>query len=154
MAFTYIILLLIVFMALFIFSVYFILFDNFNPSELPLPYYMVIPFDTHTIFGWYLLWFIQCMMSTSYTVSVLSTTSYFVCSCLYIGTICNHFELLFESLGKNVEQIQERNTKYVELRLQAQTSLHQAVEIHVKIYEWVQIFLCASIKTNLILANW
>lgn len=108
---------------------------TFDPSALPLPYYMIVPFDTTTIWGWYLLWFIQCMMSSTYAVCVLSTTSYFICNCIYIGTICEHFDLLFASLEKDVEQIRNRNSNFIRLRDKALKCLHQAIEIHVKVYE-------------------
>lgn len=132
---SYIIMLLFVFMALFILSIYFIFMGTFNPSALLLPYYMSVPFDTKTISGWYLLWFIQCMMSSTYAVCVLSTTSYFVCTCIYICTICEHFDLLFASLERDIEQIQDQNSNFIGLRHKALKCLHHAIEIHVKVYE-------------------
>lgn len=136
LAFDYMILIGILFTAYFIYSIYFILLGKFDPSALLLPYYMIVPFDTRTIYGWYLLWLIQCMMSASYAVCVLSTTMYFVSCCLYICTICQHFKLLFDSLELYVQQLQdEKCALNSNLRQEAQRCLHQAVEIHVKVYE-------------------
>lgn len=59
----YLILLVIVFMALFVYSIYFIAKGNFDPAALPLPYYMVVPFNTQTFSGWYLLWLVFILVS-------------------------------------------------------------------------------------------
>lgn len=47
------------FIAAFVFSVFMILNDQFDSSELQLPFNLAVPFDTKTPYGWYALWFVQ-----------------------------------------------------------------------------------------------
>lgn len=135
LALNYIILLYIVFLAILAYPVYSIVVEKCDPETWVLPYKMTVPFDSKSVLGWFLLWFIQCMMSTSYALCVLSTTSYFVCCCIYISTISKHFELLFKSIENDVDQMNNKNTFSPELSQNAQANLHQAIEVHVKIYE-------------------
>lgn len=126
-----------VLLAKFAYSIYFMFMGSFDPSTLPLPYYMVVPFDDTTIWGWYLLWFIQCVMSFNYSMGVISTTSYFLCCCIYIDTMQKHIALLFATLKDNVDQIKnlKRQTAYRKLRQDIQGYLHQAIDLHVHILE-------------------
>lgn len=135
LAFNYIFLLSLVFMGLFVYSIYLVLVGRFDSSALIMPYNMVVPFDTETIWGWYLLWVIQIMNAFSYSTCVLTITSYFVCTCIYIDSICKHFELILDLLERNIEQIQDIDSTCISPQQRAQKSLNQAVQIHVKIYE-------------------
>ncbi|XP_055304812.1 odorant receptor 67a-like [Sitodiplosis mosellana] len=121
----------------FVQSIYFVFLANSDPTSIALPYYMVVPFDTTTLCGWYLLWFIQCVMSFNYSMGVISTTSFFLCCCIYIDSIRKHMELIFASLKQNIDQIRQvkKRTAYHKLRRDIQENLHQAIDLHVKVID-------------------
>lgn len=135
MVYGYVILAELPLMINFVQSIYFLSTGNFDASKFPLSYYMDVPFDTTTIWGWYLLWFIQCAMSFNYGMGMTSTTSYFLCCCLYIDTIRKHINFLFATLKDNFNQIQNVNNQknYHKLCQNIQANLHEAIDLHVKI---------------------
>lgn len=113
-------------MASLCYSFYCIFVGNRDTSTFVLAFNIVVPFDTRHLFGWYVQWLIQLSMSISYVLSVVSVTSYFVCCCLYVQAICDHFNLLINSIDQNGEPYDERIQK---------TEMIEAIEIHVKVFE-------------------
>lgn len=126
-----------VFVAAFLYSMYCIYRGNFDTSIWPLPFNYAVPFDETTVWGWYLMWFIQTNSAISYVSGVLSTTSYFMACCLYIDAICNHFELLVYSIDKATQQyLTEMNqTRKLKLRRKIKESFIDTVKQHVEILE-------------------
>lgn len=59
---------------------------------------------------------------------MIPTTSLFVSSCIYIGAICDHFDHLIHSTNKDAEMRNETELF---------KKLCQSIDIHNKIYEWV-----------------
>lgn len=84
-------------------SVFMVFTGNFDTSKLILPFTFAVPFDTETMWGWYLLWFIQLNVGVSYGKTMISITSYFICCCFYIETICDHFNLVIESIEQPID---------------------------------------------------
>lgn len=125
-----------IFVKLYIYSIYCIAFGNFDTST-PLPVVMSVPFNAQTIWGWHLKCFLEFFMALTYAITLVSLTSYFVCCCLYIGAICNHFEFLMHSIRDDVHRNHaEKNLpKQHKLNRQTQANLVQAIQLHVKLIE-------------------
>lgn len=118
-------------------SLYSILIGNYGTSAWQLPLEIYVPIDTSTLWGWFLMWIIQFKASFWYSAGFTLITSYFIACCLYIGAICDHFDLLCKSFAKNVElnRCEKNPIKYKKWCIQVNRKLKQMVDIHVKIYE-------------------
>lgn len=111
----------------FMHSIYSVLIGNFDISTFFLPFHISIPFTVNTIWKWYLLWFIQFNMALSYALTMVSVTSYFVCCCLYIAAICDHFDLLNYSFAEEIDLV--KNVHKI------RTTLIRAIQLHVNLFE-------------------
>lgn len=120
-----------------LFSVYFLFIGKFDSSKLLLPFNLILPFDTKTVLGWYILWFIEFNIGFSYVISMVGITSYFVCCCFYICTICDHFQWLLQSLEADVKRNQsEKNTqKHTQNLKKIKEKFLHAIEINIKAFE-------------------
>lgn len=126
-----------VFVASLIYSFYCIFAGDLNTSKWPHIFNLVLPFDSTTLFGWYLMWFFQMNVSLAYTLSTVSTTSYFVCCCYYITTICDHFQLLIASIKETLCDNHDKNATTTNKKyfLQFKQQIDEAIELHVKLFE-------------------
>lgn len=52
---------------------------------------MVVPFDTSTVFGWYVLWVVQIYAGYTYLFTITVVTTYFLSTCIYVGACCEQF---------------------------------------------------------------
>lgn len=91
------------------YSIYCVLNGNYNTSSWLKPYNLVVPFETESISGWFMLYLIQCYLGTVYSLSKSSVISYFMSCCLYVAALCQHFALI-------VDQIKEINTKRLKMK--------------------------------------
>lgn len=91
-----------IFNAPFVISIYFVIIGNFDTSTWILPLHMVVPFSTDSLFGWYLLWWIQWSMGIFYGLCTVVITAFFVCCCFYIEAICEHFDFIIQSMNADV----------------------------------------------------
>lgn len=98
-----------------------------DTSGWNLPFNAASPFDMHTILGWLLTWFFQVNVSFAYGLCMIIMTTDFVGSCHYINSICNHFELLINSVHLDTEEQVWSNV---------QGKIRHAIERHVDIYEY------------------
>lgn len=126
-----------VFIVSLIYSIYCICIGSTDTSSWPLVFNLVAPFDIKPIWGWLLMWFFQLNVSICYTLSTISTISYFICCCYYITAICDHFKLVIELIKGNLCDMRFqndaiRNGKYF-YRIKQQ--IHDAIEIHVNMFE-------------------
>lgn len=130
-----------VFVIVFIYSFYCLFTENVDVWSLPLSFNMIVPFNTKTIFGWYLLWFIQFCMSSFYALSMIAMTSYFISCCLYIRAACDHFNMVINSIDDEIESNQLDNDgsngpkNYQKLKRNVSQKLSRAIGIHVNIFE-------------------
>lgn len=85
-------------------SFYSLAIGNFDTLTWPLPFDMVVPFQTNTFFGWYSLWFYNLLCNLAYVACLTSTSSYYVCCCFYLGGLCDHFDFTIQALEKDVQQ--------------------------------------------------
>lgn len=118
-------------------SFYSICIGNLDTSTWPLPFNLVVPFDTKLIWGWYLLYLLQFCISLAYITSMVSVTSYFVSCCFYIEAICTHFarqiQLAQEMVDQNEIMENSKNRQLNETELVKQ--IHEAVDLHVNSFE-------------------
>lgn len=82
----------------FFYSIYFILIGQYDTSTWPTSIELPLPFGTATIWGWYLHFITFTILDLMYMVFMISATTYFVCSCLYINAMCDHIDLIRQSI--------------------------------------------------------
>lgn len=116
-------------------AVYGICVGNFDASAIDLPMNVVLPFDTRTIWGWGLLWMLQFNAFNSYPLIMVLTTTYFTCFCFYLIAICDHFNLLIESIRREVDAIQMETNQRGEQWQHVKKTIFRAVDVHVKMFE-------------------
>lgn len=124
--------LMLMFVAAILYSFYCLLTGNLDTTTWILPYRMSVPFNTKPIHGWYLFWFLQANTGMSYSLVMVTISSYFVCCCFYIEAVCKHFDYLIYSLKKggsddiNDSKFNCRNVK---------ETLSEAVRVHNMVFE-------------------
>lgn len=125
------------FVASLLYSLFMIMTNSFDATKLLLPFNMEVPFDTNTLWGWYLFWFFQFNTALAYICTTVPVTVYFMCCCYYIGTICEHFDTLIQSIKQDVEYIHNENNpvKYQKMCLQIQRKFHKSISVHVTAFE-------------------
>lgn len=121
------------------FSIFHLLVGNFDTTTWILPFSNYVPFDTRVVYNWYLQWAYQFSISLVYASVISSLTAYFTSCCLYILGICDHFDLLIQSLQIDAEKnrIEENPMKYWKNSLKIKEKLCKLVEIHIEALEWV-----------------
>lgn len=95
-----------------------------------LPFNAASPFDMRTMSGWLYTWFSQVNVSFAYGLSMIVMTTNFVGSCHYIDSVCNHFELLMNSMHVDTEQPMWHNV---------QAKIQRAIQRHSDIYEYTYL---------------
>lgn len=123
-----------VFVAIFFFSIYCLFSGEFDITAIDLPIKFAVPFETNNTMAWYTLWLIESNIGISYGVSVVAGTSYFVCCCIYIGTICDHF-CKIQSKIKFIESPTRTRGNFQKLHRETKKLLVQAIDIHVNGFE-------------------
>lgn len=124
------------FVAALIYAIYSICTGNTDTSTWNLPLNLIVPFNTQPIWGWYLKWFFELSSGFAYALCNIIPTTYFVCSCLYIVAICNHFEMVIESIGHEVGPIQnEESQENHQEKAFVQENLLKSIHIHVNVLE-------------------
>lgn len=96
-----------------------------------------LPFKSTHLPGWFATWFVQLSMAFVYYGWMTSLTSYFMSCSFYIDTMCNHFNLMLNSISKNVKlySAEENAVKIEKHRLAINEKLCKAIEFHIKIHE-------------------
>lgn len=121
------------------YTAYCIAAGNYDTSSWFLAYNVLVPFDMSSVVGWLMTWVYQYSMGLVYSLSVTSVTSYFVSCCFYIGAMCDHFELMMDSIREDVDHFKSKITletsrfKYFEIT----QKLNNAVKLHIKCFEYV-----------------
>lgn len=124
------------------YSFYYISIGNVDSSQWILPFDLLIPFGTKSsLFGWYSLWIFCLLINISYCVCISLPMAHFVCGCLYIDGICDHFNLSIESLQQRIRlnRITKKPLKYSDMSRDIKQKLCDAIELHSKIFEWVNL---------------
>lgn len=121
----------------FLYSICWILTGNNDASTWPILFELSVPFDTKTIGGWYLLLMITACLDLSFLICVISATTQFIGCCIYMLAICEHFNLIMQTVQANIEEnLDEENPqKFKETSRKANAGIWEAVQIHAMIYE-------------------
>lgn len=110
---------------------------NYETSTWFVPYKLVVPFDTSSIFGWYMLWLIQIYAGYTYVLSISAVISYFVSCCFYIEACCEHLFLVLKAL--NTDLLNDVNGK---------NRLHHVIIFHIEVMKLVMRCIWHSISYN------
>lgn len=119
------------------YTIYRVSIGKLDTDSWPHLYNFAVPFNGKSVWGWYLLWFIQFNVDFLYVFCMVFTTSYFVCCCYYVGAVCKQFDFVMQSCTEIVEKNgfetspikRQQNLRNITYRIR------EAVEIHVKIFE-------------------
>lgn len=128
------------FLGPFPYSLYCIWRGNYDTSAWTLPLDITVPFDTSTLSGWYAHWIVQVNTDLAYAMSFILITSYFVCCCLYIGAICDHFDFLCDSIVEDIDsnRIEADLKKYQKRLQQIKVKIGRMIKVHMKMTEYVE----------------
>lgn len=100
---------------------------------------MSVPFDTSTIFGWYMKWLLQVWGGFVYNTSIPALVPYFVCCCFYVGACCKHFEINYKQYNANIERYRGGQGKRMKrndaekIENEFQIQFNHLVHFHVRI---------------------
>lgn len=109
---------------------------NFDSSTWPLAFSSANPLQIHNTFEWFCMWFIQYNISLAYAIATSLTSSYFVCCCLYIIAICDHFNLLVHSIQPNIASNRPNSTG-TRTHLETEAKFKRVIEVHAEIIEYM-----------------
>lgn len=117
------------------FSIYKMCHGNFDTSDWLSTHNLVLPFDDTTVWGWFLRCFIQINDTFSYVSGMVPAASHFVCCCIYIGAICDHFNHIIRA--PNMEEFKETKNQREnsEICLKLKENFVQAIQLHFKLFE-------------------
>ncbi|XP_031637097.1 uncharacterized protein LOC116349691 [Contarinia nasturtii] len=120
--------------------IYSIIHGIFDPSKWKLMYNLIIPFDETELFGWFVHYFAQFNVGLTYSLILVSITSYFVCGCFYVNSICNHFDHLINSIKDTIEPTEVDETNEIKARVRTdwrrvKEQLSEAINLHVEIFD-------------------
>lgn len=120
-----------------LYSFYNINIGNFDTTTWVLAFRVYIPFETSEIVAWYLEWLLVFGTCVSYYLCQSTITTHFVCCCIYLMGICDHFDFTYNSVMDCSEQIQhEKNPqRHKEKCHQIWERLCKSVNIHNKAFE-------------------
>lgn len=108
-----------------------------DASTWPVLFELSVPFDTKTIYGWYLLLMLLISLDLAYLVCIVFGTTQFIGSCIYIVAICDQFDSNIQMIQTNIEQNQRETNreKNIKTKIQINKQIHDAIQIHARIYE-------------------
>lgn len=119
----------ILFLALLIYSFYCIWMGNLNTSTWHLPYNLYVPFDTSIIYLWYFFWLIQFYVAMSYSMTITCSTTYFLSCCFYLVALCEHFHSLIKSFD-SIFKWNQINSKRNEPKKQSKTKINSTLKMN------------------------
>lgn len=99
---------------------------NYKTSTWFSPYKFHSPFDTSTVFGWYMLWLIQVYAGYTYNLSISVIIMYFVSCCFYIEACCKHFITLYNEFDSYLTKDERKS-------IAAKRQLHEAILFHIEV---------------------
>lgn len=118
-------------------SIYLLVTGNFDAAQLVLPYNLYMPFDTQTLCGWYLFWFICASMSFAFVSILVPVTGYFVSCYHYIAAISEHIDILAASINRDIDEAtsQRNPDKKATIFNKMHNTFSEFVEIHEASYK-------------------
>lgn len=112
-------------------------YGNYDTSLWHLGFNVAVPFDQTSVWGWFLTWLTALLMAFSYAMCMTTITSLFFSFCYYIYAMCDHVNVLINSIAKTVQRMQaeERSRKTEKIRQHINTQLCNVIKFQIKIYE-------------------
>lgn len=125
------------YMMVLISPIYSIAIGNINPSDWKLMYDLILPFDKNQLWGWFLHYFAQFNVGLTYSLILVSVTSYFVCCSFYIDSTCEHFDILINSIRNSIQfnDTEDETMKVSANWNKVRQQLSEAINLHVDIFE-------------------
>lgn len=106
---------------------------NFDTSTWFFPVKVVVPFDTSTVFGWYMKFFIYTTAVDVYFFAISSTVIYLASCCLYIEAGCKHFQLILKDIDENAGSGKINKKIFHRNRLKDQ--IRTGISFHIELIE-------------------
>lgn len=108
-----------------------------DASAFYLPYILSVPFNSQTLLGWHLELIVQFNGGISYSLPLVTATCYFVCCNFYVGAICDHFDMILNSIEKNVVKLRNETNTNNRQKIQGKIDKKtiKLVDIHNEIFE-------------------
>lgn len=88
-------------------SIYSVCIGNFDTTTYILPLRIAAPFHIDSVYKWYIFFSMQFIFGISYMFSFIPVTSFFVCNCIYLNSLCDHFEFIVRLV--NAEFYEQRS---------------------------------------------
>lgn len=105
---------------------------NYDTSTWFYALKITVPFDTSTVFGWYILLALEALFGVVLVSTITPVVTYFVNCCLYIRALCQHFEAAFHKLDAKI--LLSRTHRMSDAN-EIENELKELVLFHVKITE-------------------
>lgn len=109
-----------------------IFFDNYNPHDYYLPYFLIIPYieERKNFYQYAIYLLIEAQGGYTYILIMSIGVTYFVGCSFYVIACCEHIRLMVDEVDKNA--IKPMTTKlYIEMKMQ----LSQIISFHMKIIQ-------------------
>lgn len=118
-------------------AIYYIFIGNLDTSTWLQPFSVSVPFETETIWKWFIFLFIQFNIGFSYSICISPTIAYFVCCCLYIGGICDQIDFMIASIANEVKmsQLEGNHSEFQQRNRKIKRELNQLIELHANMHE-------------------
>lgn len=131
-------------------SFYSMWMGNFDTSTWFTALQMSVPFDTSTVFGWYMKYLNQVWASIVFNLVTSTLIPYFANCCCYIGACSEQFKSNYKHLSHDFLKFLERSSKSNapstdnnQIRptmSEIQSQLTDLVRFHIKMFEYVLLF--------------
>lgn len=116
---------------------YYIFVGNLDTSTWKTAFNHAVPFETKTLWKWYVLWIYQFNVGLWYAANMAVVTAYFTCCCFYLVGIDNHCIMLIESLQSDVDKnrFNKNQLEYWKNCFKIKEKLCEALKLHEKSFE-------------------
>lgn len=125
---------------LFLFNSFYQLWrGNRDTSTWEAAFNIAVPFDTSTLFGWYMFYVVQGFLAYSYSLNQPIIITFFMSCCLYTEALCKHFAVAFRRTDcRNQATNTAENNEFVDRskeNLLIREQFIAALKLHVKLIE-------------------
>lgn len=101
--------------------------QNFDTTGWFLPYFIILPIDKSTIFGWYCELFLQIYSGYAFVLTITSTVTFFGGCSFYIEACQRQFKHMFMGIDEKIQNAECFET--------IQKSLFETIVFHNKAFE-------------------
>lgn len=126
---------------LFLFNSFFQMWrGNFDTSTWIVAFNIAVPFETSTVFRWYIFYMIQGMLAYSYSLNQPIIITFFMSCCFYTEALCKHFKIAIQATECNngdgaVNNGQLDGEREMRKNLLIRKKIIAAIQLHSKLME-------------------